>query len=121
MSYELRLVKTATDAEAARRLAREVLWLRELEDVPDLEGQLPRLIEEGRDAAGRPYLVIGVQPGAGETRAFTSDHARFLARLGKARFRVAEFEHAGKCEWIRRSLPANTALLQEAYRDCEKA
>jgi len=119
--FELRLVKTATDARTAQRLAREALWLRELGEVRALEGQLPRLIEQGTDAGGRPYLVIGVPPGAGEIRAFTSDHARFLATLGKARFRVAEFEHAGKCEWIRHSLPADVPLLQEAYEDCERA
>jgi Phosphotransferase enzyme family len=121
MSFDLRLVKTARDAEAAKRLAREALWLRELSGVRALEGQVPRLIEQGTDAAGRAYLVIGIQPGHGETRAFTPDHARFLAHLGKARFRAAEFEHAGKCQWIRRSLPANTPVLREAYDDCEKA
>jgi hypothetical protein len=120
MALELRLVKTATDDEAARRLAREALWLRELGEEPSLEGQLPRLIEQGTDAAGRPYLVLGIHQGSGETRAFTNDHARFLASLGKARFRAAEFDMSGKCEWIRRSLP-DVPLLQEAYFDCERA
>ena len=36
MSLELRLVKTARDAGAARRLAREATWLRELADVRTL-------------------------------------------------------------------------------------
>ena len=120
MSFEYRLVKTANDAGAARRLAREALWLRELGEVRSLEGQLPRLLEEGTDGAGRPYLVIGVQPGSGETRAFTTGHARFLANLGKARFRAAEFEHAGKCQWLQRSLP-DVPLLKESYCDCERA
>jgi hypothetical protein len=52
--FELRLVKTAKDANAARRLAREALWLRELGEVSSLEGQLPELLEEGVDAQGRP-------------------------------------------------------------------
>ena len=124
MSFELRLVKTATDASAARRLAREALWLRELGNVRSLDGQLPRLLEEGIDASGRPYLTIGIQQGTGETRAFTNDHARFLATLGKARFRAAEFEVSGKCQWIQRSLdalPEKNELLQEAYYDCETA
>src|SRR5918992_3017296 len=121
MSYELRLVKTAKDPEAAKRLAREALWLRELAPVRSLEGQVPRLLEQGTDAAGSPYLVIAIPPGTGETRAFTTGHARFLAALGKARFRSTEFEHAGKCQWIQRSLPPDCALLQEAYEDCEKA
>ena len=121
MSYELRLVKTAKDTQAAKRLAREALWLRELAPVRSLEGQVPRLLEQGTDAAGSPYLVISIPPGTGETRAFTTGHARFLAALGKARFRSTEFEHAGKCQWIQRSLPPDCALLQEAYEDCEKA
>ena len=121
MSLELRLVKTATDDAAAQRLAREALWLRELGEVRSLEGQLPRLIEQGTDAAGRPYLVIGIQPGTAETRAFTNDHARFLVSLGRARFHAAEFEHSGKCQWIQRSLPKDAPLLQEAYYDAEKA
>jgi hypothetical protein len=122
MTFDLRLVKTATDADAARQLAREALWLRELGKVRSLEGQLPRLIEEGTDRAGRPYVVISIPPkGGSETRAFTGEHARFLASLGKARFRSTDFEHAGKCQWIQRSLPANTPLLEEAYYDCETA
>lgn len=119
--FDLRLVKTAKDAEASKRLAREALWLRELAPVRSLEGQVPRLLEQGNDAAGWPYLVISIPPGTGETRAFTTGHARFLAALGKARFRSTEFEHAGKCQWIQRSLPPDCALLQEAYEDCEKA
>ena len=115
------LVKTAADPQGDRQLAREALWLRELGEVRSLEGQLPRLIEQGTDDSGWPYLVISVPPGAGETRAFTSDHARFLSHLGKARFRAADFEHAGKCQWIQRALPSDEPLLQEAYVDCEKA
>jgi len=121
---ELRLVKTATDAAAARRLAREALWLRELSDVRSLEGQLPRLIEQGIDASGREFLVVGIQRGFGETRAFTNEHARFLATLGKARFRAAEFEVSGKCRWLQQALselPENSALLESAYYDCETA
>jgi hypothetical protein len=124
MSFELRLVKTATDAAAARRLAREALRLRERGGVRSLEGQLPRLIEEGVDSHGRPYLMVGIQEASGETRAFTNDHARFLASLGKARFRAAEFEMSGKCQWLHRAmseLPQKSALLEEAYYDCETA
>jgi hypothetical protein len=125
MSYDLRLVKTAKDADAARRLAREALWLRELAPVRSLEGQVPRLLDQGTDAAGWPYLVISIPPiettNRGETRAFTTGHARFLAGLGKARFRSTEFEHAGKCEWIQRSLPQDCPLLKESYEDCERA
>jgi hypothetical protein len=114
MAFEFRLVKTATDAAAAKRLAREALWLRELGEVESLEGQLPRLIEQGTDESGREFLVIGIQPGTGETRAFTNDHARFLASLGKARFRAAEFEVSSKCQWLYRALnqlPERSSLL----------
>jgi hypothetical protein len=121
MALELRLVKTATDSRTARRLAREARWLRELGTERTLEGQLPRLIEQGTDCAGHPYLVLGIPPGTGETRAFTPGHERFLAALGKARFRSTEFEHAAKCQWIQRSLPDGMPLLSEAYEDCEKA
>src|SRR5688572_29014819 len=118
---ELRLIKTATDATTAKRLAREALWLRELGEVPSLEGQLPRLIEEGIDDQGRPFLTIGIQETSGETRAFTNDHARFLSSLGKARFRAAEFEVSSKCQWLYRALnelPQRSALLDETYYDC---
>jgi hypothetical protein len=124
MALELRLVKTATDAETAKRLAREAVWLRELGRERTLEGQLPRLLEQGTDHAGSPYLVLSIPQdvggNAGETRAFTAGHARFLAGLGKARFRATELEHAAKCQWIQRALP-DEPLLQEAYYDVEKA
>ena len=120
MALELRLVKTATDAETAKRLAREAVWLRELGRERTLEGQLPRLLEQGTDASGSPYLVLSIPQGTGETRAFTNGHARFLQALGKARFRATELEHAAKCQWIQRALPEDP-LLHEAYYDVEKA
>src|ERR1700682_686630 len=99
------LVKTAADEQADRLLAREAQWLRELETVPELEGQVPRLIEEGTAPGGRRFLVITMMPPArGETRAFTADHARFLASLGKAKFRAVDFEVSGTCRWLLRSL-----------------
>jgi hypothetical protein len=70
-----------------------------------------------------------VAQGTGETRAFTPGHERFLASLGKARFRSTDFDVAGCGEQLqdalrrldgcasRRSLSA----LQAAYRDCETA
>jgi hypothetical protein len=130
---KLGLVKTATDERAEKLLAREAQWLRELESVRELEGQVPRLLEEGTDPQGRRYLVMSIVPAArekaGETRAFTPDHARFLANLGKARFRATDFEVSGCCEWLQQSLrglqgslDARTlATLQHAYHDCETA
>jgi hypothetical protein len=71
----------------------------------------------------------GEMHGTGETRAFTQDHARFLASLGKARFRVADFELSGCGDGLQRSLaelaafaaPEEIATLQAAYGDCETA
>src|SRR3954468_14853070 len=93
------------DEKGDRRLAREARWLRELETVTELEGQVPRLLEEGTSREGRRYLVLSSFPdanqmSAGETRAFTRDHARFLARLGKARFRATDFELSGCGAWL---------------------
>src|SRR5688572_33059340 len=97
MAFELRLVKTATDGEAARRLAREAAWLRELREVRSLEGQLPRLIEQGTDAAGRPNLVIGIQPvkggNAGEQRATPSDSVLITSRTGTERSSETQLTH----------------------------
>jgi hypothetical protein len=123
------LVKTAADEPGDRQLAREALWLRELEEVRELEGQVPRLLDQGVNAQGRCYLVMTVAQGVGETRAFTPGHERFLAALGKARFRSADFEVSGCCAELHDallrlegSLPRKTlAALESAYRDCETA
>jgi hypothetical protein len=126
----LSLVKTAVDETGDLRLAREAHWLRELEAVAELDGQVPRLLEEGTGADGRRYLVVSIAPeSAGETRAFTAEHARFLASLGKARFRATDFELSGCGESLQRSLDAvrqfapaaSVAPLQAAYRECESA
>jgi hypothetical protein len=123
------LVKTAADEAGDQQLAREAVWLRELAGVRELEGQVPRLLEAGRNPQGRRFLVITVAQGTGETRAFTPGHERFLAHLGKARFRSTDFEVSGCCEQLHASLrqldghvPRRTlATLEAAYRDCETA
>ena len=123
------LVKTAADPNGDLQLAREAQWLRELADVRDLQGQVPQLLEEGTNAQGRRFLVMSVTQGTGETRAFTPGHERFLASLGKARFRSIDFEVSGCCEQLNQSLtglegcvPGRTlATLRGAYRDCETA
>ena len=129
MNLSFGLVKTAADEAADKLLAREARWLRELEQVRELEGQVPRVLEEGTSPAGRRYLVISMWPARGETRAFTDDHARFLARLGKSRFRSVEFDACGTCEWMQESLeeardfvpPATMRTLEGSYHDCETA
>jgi hypothetical protein len=123
------LVKTAADEHGDALLARESRWLHELEEVRTLKDQVPRVIEEGTSREGRRYLVISMWPARGETRAFTAEHARFLASLGKARFRVVDFEVSGTGEWLQRSLaearaftsPAAMRTLEDCYHACETA
>ncbi len=126
------LVKTAVNARAGRLLEREARWLRELESVSELEGQVPRVLDEGTDADGRSYLVLSAVPAAGRDAgrgAFTPNHARFLASLGKARFRATDFEVSGCCQWLQRGLRRLEngatrkvrATLGQAYHDCETA
>ena len=130
MNFSFGLMKKASDAQADSLLAREAQWLRSLEEVPELEGHVPRVLDEGvTRPEGRRYLVISMVPPRGETRAFTADHARFLASLGKARFRAVDFEVSGTCQWLLRSLkaleefaaPKAVSALGDAYHDCETA
>ena len=123
------LVKTAADELGDRQLAHEAQWLRELAGEHTLEGQLPRLLEEGTNGDGRRFLVMSVAQGTGETRAFTPGHERFLASLGKARFRSTDFEVSGCCEQLHQSLArlegsvcaATLDTLRDACHDCETA
>lgn len=129
MNLSFGLLKKASDAQADRLLAREAQWLRQLEAMPGLEGHVPRLLDEGTGPEGRRFLVMTMVPPHGETRAFTAGHARFLASLGKARFRAVDFEVSGACQWLLQSLtqlepfavPGAVAMLGEAYHDCETA
>jgi hypothetical protein len=123
------LVKSAADEFGDRQLAREAQWLRELAQVRELDGQVPRLLDEGFNEDGRRFLVMSVAQGTGETRAFTPGHERFLASLGKARFRSIDFEVSGCCEQLNQSLleleggvsAKAMATLRAAYHDCETA
>jgi len=127
----LSLVKNAVDDRTDRLLLREAHWLRELQDVPALEGQIPRLLDEGVGEDGFRYLVLGLPPlgRAGETRAFTGSHEQFLASLGKARFKAADFELSGCGDWLNRSLKEaedladvrELGLLRGAFHECETA
>jgi hypothetical protein len=123
------LVKTAADEQADALLVREAHWLHELEEVPELDDQVPRVLEEGTNPAGRRYIVISMWPARGETRAFTADHARFLASLGKARFRAADFDVTETSAWMQRSLAEARDFaservlktLEDCYQLCETA
>ncbi len=129
MNLSFGLVKTAADEQADLLLAREARWLRELEEVRELEGQVPRVLEEGMSPLGRRYLVISMLPARSETRAFTDDHSRFLASLRKARLRTLEFDVSGTGQWLQRSIGkargfasrAQVRTLEASYSDCETA
>src|SRR3954465_12635648 len=71
------LVKTAADESGDHQLAREAQWLRRPAEVRSLEGQVPRLLDEGTNVEGRRFLVMSVAHGWAETRAFTAGHERF--------------------------------------------
>ncbi|HYD56381.1 MAG TPA: hypothetical protein VEB41_05695 [Burkholderiales bacterium] len=130
----LSLVKHAVDEATDQLLVREARWLRELGEVEELQGQMPRLMEEGTGADGRRFLVLALPPaaalaGSGETRAFTASHGRFLASLGRARFRATDFELSGCGEWLSNAVkrvtpfatPQQLQTLHEAFHDCETA
>lgn len=129
MNLSFGLVKTAADEAAEALLTREARWLRELEEVRELDDQVPRVLEEGTNPAGRRYLVVSMYPASGETRAFTGDHARFLANLGKARFRAADFDVTQTSAWLQRSLAETRGFvpegamhtLDDCYELCETA
>ena len=129
MNLSFGLVKTAADAAADALLAREARWLRELEALDTLEGQVPRVLDEGTSANGRRYLVISMWPARGETRAFTADHARFLDALGRGALplaRIRRLRHVSMDAGVARPGARIRAarlpqLLQDAYHDCETA
>lgn len=129
MNLSFGLVKTAADDQAERLLAREARWLRELQAVRELEGQVPRVLEEGTGPGGRRYLVISMFPARAETRAFTGEHAKFLASLRKARLRTLEFDVSGTGQWLQysidraRSFASDRQLqtLDDCYSDCDRA
>lgn len=128
-SSVLGLAKIAEDADGDALIAREVRWLHQLAEVRELQGEVPQLLERGTNAEGRRYLITSVSPVAGASARFTSAHARFLATLGKARFRASDFELTSCCKLLRRSLrrlalcaaPKDVTLLEQAYRECEMA
>jgi hypothetical protein len=121
------LVKTALDESGERTLAREARWLRDLAPVRELQGQVPLVIDEGIDAQGRRYLAMRVAQASGETRLLTAGHERFLARLGRTRFRSTDFEVSRAAERLRHALARlesqvsgkTFAMLREAYHECE--
>jgi hypothetical protein len=122
------LAKIAMRRRADTAVEAEAEWLRRLGRVPDVEGQVPRLLEEGTTAGGRRYLVTSIAPSTATTSSFTGGHAHFLAALKNARMRVGDFEFSGCGRYLQEALarlapniePAAHSALQRAVADCEE-
>lgn len=123
------LAKIALVPSADVMVTTEAGWLRQLEGVPELAGQIPRLIAEGETPEGRRYLVTSLAPSTRATAAFTPTHARFLGLLARSRtetfrYRASPCRDAleGAFAELRPLLaPADAALFRAALRDCERA
>jgi hypothetical protein len=86
------LAKMAMVDTADPMVTAEAGWLRQLEDLRLLAGQVPRLVTEGAALNGRRYLVTTLAPSTRATSRFTAAHARFLGDLGRARLTSLDFE-----------------------------
>jgi hypothetical protein len=125
----LALAKVAMVPTADRMVGVEARWLKNLEQLGTLSGQVPRLLAEGRALNGRRYLVTDLAPSTQATSAFTPAHARFLGALGRTRVDTARFSASACREWLERTLgqvePCVTRdereTLRQALRDCEAA
>jgi hypothetical protein len=122
----LTYAKIAMAAGADRQIGLEAGWLRELEVARELEGQVPRLLAEGRASTSRRYLVTTLAPATRSTRAFTSAHVAFLAALGRVRRDVMSSSASPCFEFLEsifsghgpRLPPVDRAALKAAARDC---
>jgi len=122
------LAKIALQRRADTAIDTEVRWLRALAQVPEMEGQVPRLLEEGTTEAGRRYLITSLAPSTAATREFTPRHARFLATLRRVSLKVEDFELSARARWLQSALgqvapmvgTAERALLQAALEEAEE-
>jgi len=122
----LAVAKIALVPGADAMVSSEASWLRLLEAVDPLAGEVPQLLAEGSLANGRRYLVMSLAPSKLVTTVFTPDHARFLTRLGRSRMEVMRFASSPCCEFLERTLadiaPGLTrdesATLLDALSDC---
>jgi len=121
------LAKIAMGYRADSAVIAEAGWLRTLGLVPEVEGQVPRLLEEGTTDGGRRYLVTSVAPTTATSDAFTAAHAAFLASLRHVRMRVEDFEISERACELQRSFEllephiedSARAELRAALADCE--
>jgi hypothetical protein len=120
------LAKVALVESADAMVAAEAGWLREIEALEGLVGQVPRLLAEGAVESGRRFLVTSLSPSARVTTDFTPAHADFLARLGRSRMEIQRFETSPCCESLERMFAElapvlareDAARLGGALRDC---
>jgi hypothetical protein len=121
------LAKIALQRRADLAIETETRWLRALAQVQELEGQVPRLLEEGTTEAGRRYLITSLAPSTAATREFTPRHARFLAALRRVSLKVEDWELSARARWLQAALgqiaprigAAERAQLQAALEDYE--
>ncbi|HXV11538.1 MAG TPA: phosphotransferase [Burkholderiales bacterium] len=124
----LAFAKVAMMPSADAMVHTEADWLRALETMSALVGQVPRLIARGTTPNGRHYLVTTLAPGTRTTRAFTPAHAQFLRALGRSRLTAMDFHSApwvAELECSARDVAAyieNTAAttLRAAFHDCRR-
>jgi len=121
------LAKIAMGHHADAAVQSEANWLRAAAEVPEIGGQVPRLLGEGVTDGGRHYLVTSIAPSISTTGTFTPGHARFLAALRHLRMRVSDFELSGRARGLQEDFarlaphiegPAR-ATLRRALADCE--
>ena len=121
------LAKIAMGRCADGAVRAEAEWLRTVAQVPEVDGQVQRLLDEGTTEGGRSYLVTSVAPSTATTDAFTPGHVRFLQALRHVRMRVSDFEQSGRARELQDGLKelrpyiGGVALgqLQRALADCE--
>ena len=125
----LALAKMALVPSADHMVTIEGEWLKKLEDVSRLDGHVPKLLAEGSGLNGRRYLVTTLAPSTAVSRAFTPEHAMFLAALGRARLDSTSFDKSTCLQYLEQTLahieryvPAESiAELRAALDDCRKS
>lgn len=120
------VVKIAMAASGDELVTVEASWLKRLEAVQGLRGQMPRLLSEGTTLGGRRYLMTDVAPRSRTTYLLSPAHLRFLSALGAASVRHSTFTSSpcfqsldSRLVQVERHLdPPSLGSLQAATRDC---
>src|SRR5262249_2183338 len=122
----LAIAKIAMVPGADHQVTAEAGWLTELEGVPELEGQMPRLMAEGVAPTSRRYLVATAAPNTRSTGQFTRAHAAVLGLLAGVRQEVMSLTASRCFEYLEQTLvrlkPHLTrnerTILQAVLGDC---